>query len=94
MVDKKRHLSEAKEWYFRLMNDPKQFEKEAFVYRINEINFIVKEFQKLYEKTPVTDNLFRAKILKQMERSKTTLSKIQAKYEIFKKYKMRTSISK
>ena len=76
------------------MNDPEQFEKEAFVDRINEINFIIKEFRKLYDKTPVTDHLFRAKILKDIEHSKRTLSKIQAKYEMFKKYKMRTAISK
>jgi hypothetical protein len=76
------------------MNDPEQFEKEAFVDRINEINFIIKEFRKLYDKIPVTDHLFRAKILKYIEHSKRTLSKIQAKYEMFKKYKMRTAISK
>jgi hypothetical protein len=29
--DKKRIRSEAEEWYFRLMNDPEQFEKETFL---------------------------------------------------------------
>jgi hypothetical protein len=28
MQGKKRYSTEAEEWYFRLMNDPKQFEKE------------------------------------------------------------------
>ena len=32
------------------MNNPEQFEKETFVDRINEINFAIKEFRKLYEK--------------------------------------------
>jgi hypothetical protein len=93
MRDNKR-LSEAQEWYFHLMNDPDQYEKETFVDHINEINFIIKEFGKLYGRSPLTDHLFRAKVLKQIERSKRTLSKIQTEYEIFKKYKMRTAISK
>ena len=40
----------------------------------------------MYETTPATDDSLRAE--------KITLYKIQAKYEIFKKYKMRTAISK
>jgi hypothetical protein len=59
----KKRLSDAEKWYFHLMNDPKQYEKETFVDHINEINFIIKE-------------------------------KIQTEYEMFKKYKMQTSISK
>jgi hypothetical protein len=94
MQGEKQRLSEAQEWYFHLMNDPDQYEKETFVDHINEINFIIKEFGKLYERSPVTDHLFRAKVLKQIERSKRTLSKIQAEYEMFKKYKTRTAISK
>jgi hypothetical protein len=54
----------------------------------------IKELQNLYEETPTTDHLLRAEILNGIEHSKTDLSKIQAKYEIFKKYKMRTAISK
>jgi hypothetical protein len=90
----KKRLSDAEKWYFHLMNDPKQYEKETFVDHINEINFIIKEFQKLYDRSPATDHLFRAKVLKQIERSKRTLLKIQTEYEMFKKYKMQTSISK
>jgi hypothetical protein len=48
----------------------------------------------MYETTPATDDSLRAEILKGIEESKRTLSKIQAKYEIFKKYKMRTAISR
>ena len=81
MRDKK-HLSEA----------PGQYEKEIFVDRINQISFIVKEFQKLYEKTPATEHLFRAKVLKEIEHSKRILSKVQAEYEMFKKYKMRSAV--
>jgi chaperonin cofactor prefoldin len=76
------------------MNDPEQFEKEAFIDRLKETKFAIKEFRKLHEKAPVTDYMFRAKILKEIERSKSTLSKIQADYEMFKKYKTRTAISK
>ena len=70
------------------MNNPEQFEKETFVDRINEINFAIKEFRKLYEKAPVTDYLFRAKVIKEIERSKRTLSKILVEYEMFKKYRL------
>ena len=97
MVDnKKRHLSGtvAQEWYFHLMNDPKQFEKERFIDSIKVFNSIIKEFQKLYEKTPAADHLARDEILDGMEQSKRDLIRIHAEYEIFKKYKTRTAISK
>ena len=55
MQSKKRHYSEAQEWYFRLINDPNQFEKERFIDSINVYNSIIEEFQKLYKKTPATD---------------------------------------
>ena len=51
LLDKKRRLSDAKKWYFRLMNDPEQYEKETFVDRINEINMA---------------HLFRAKVFKDL----------------------------
>ena len=85
--------TEAKKWHLRLMNNPEQFEKEAFVDRINEINFAIKEFEKLHDKSPVTDQSFRAKVLREIKRSKKTLSEIQTEYEMFKKYKTRTAIS-
>jgi len=92
----KRHFeaeAEAKKWHFLLTNNPEQFEKEVFIDRINEIEFAIKEFIKLHEKTPVTDHLFRTKILKEIERSKKTLAKIQIEYEMFKKYNARTAIN-
>jgi hypothetical protein len=92
--DKKRHISEAEEWYFRLMNDPKQFEKERYIDSINVYNSIIEEFQKLYDKIPATDRLAGDEILDGMEQSKRDLAKIQAEYEIFKKYKTTTAISK
>ena len=76
------------------MNDPEQYEREAFTDRINEINFAIKEFEKLYDKASVTDHLFHAKVLREIERSKRTLAKIQIEYEMFKKYKTRTKTSR
>jgi hypothetical protein len=92
----KRHLfeTEVKKWHLRLMNSSERFEKEAFVDHINEIKFAIKEFQTLHDKAPETDHLFRAKVLREIERSKKTLSKIQTEYEMFKKYKTRTAISR
>ena len=57
------------------------------------MNYVIKELQKLYEKTPVSDRFIRARILSGLKKSKTDLAKTQAEYEIFKKYKMRTAIS-
>jgi hypothetical protein len=31
MQSKKRHHSEAEEWFFRLMNNPEQFEKWRYI---------------------------------------------------------------
>ena len=75
MQGKKRHLSEAQKWYFRLMNDPKQFEKERFIDSINEFNRIIKEFEKLYDETPTTDHLIRDEILYGMSSLKETWQK-------------------
>jgi uncharacterized membrane-anchored protein YhcB (DUF1043 family) len=68
--------------------------KEAFADGINLINRITKEYQRLYEKTPATDSLVRDEIINGIEQSKKELTKTRAEYEIFKKYKMRTTISK
>jgi hypothetical protein len=96
MIDDKNRYrsSEAQEWYFRLMNDPEQFEKERYIDSINVYNSIIEEFQKLYDETAATDHSIRAKILSGMKQSKQDLSEIQAEYEMFKKYKTRTAISK
>jgi hypothetical protein len=76
------------------MNDPNQFEKERFLDSINVYSDIIEEFQKLYDKTPMTDRLTRAKILNGMKEWKRDLAKIHAEYEMFRKYKTRTAISK
>jgi broad specificity phosphatase PhoE len=55
MDDKKQIRSEAEEWYFRLLNDPNQFEKERYIDSINVYNSVIEEFQKLYEKTSAAD---------------------------------------
>jgi hypothetical protein len=60
----------------------------------NAYNSIIEEFEKLYDKTPATDHFTRAKILNGMKQSKRELAKTQAEYEIFKKYKTRTAISR
>jgi len=94
MDDKKRYRrTEAQEWCFRLINAPEQFEKEAFIDGISTMNRAINEFQKMNEETSATDHILRMKILKGMEQSKITLSKIQADYEMFKKYKTRNAIS-
>jgi predicted DNA-binding protein YlxM (UPF0122 family) len=76
------------------MNDPKQFEKERYVDTIDVYNSIIEEFQKLYQKTPISDHIVRAEILDGIKQSKRDLAKIHAEYEMFKKYKIRTAISK
>ena len=55
---------------------------------------IIEECQKLYENTPVTSRLTRAKCLSTIKRAERDLVKVLAKYEEFKKYKMITAISK
>jgi hypothetical protein len=92
--DKKRHRSEAQEWYFRLMNDPNYFENWRYIDTINDYSNIIEEFQKLYEQTPASDRFMRARIQSGMKQSKRELAKTIAEYEIFKKYKMRTAISR
>jgi hypothetical protein len=57
------------------------------------MNYII-EFQKLYEKTPVSDRFIRARILSGMKKSKRDFATTQSEYEMFKKYKARTAISK
>ncbi|MFL6376321.1 MAG: hypothetical protein ACJ72R_02510 [Nitrososphaeraceae archaeon] len=58
------------------------------------INYIIKEFQKQYDNTPTTNHFMRASIQSEMKQSKRDLAKTQAEYEMFKKYKTRTAISK
>jgi hypothetical protein len=76
------------------MNDPEYFEKWRYIDTINVYNSIIEEFQKLYDNTSVTDRFARARILTGMKQSKRDLAKTEAEYEIFKKYKARTTIRK
>ena len=76
------------------MNDPNRFEKDRFIDSIHVFNGIIEDFQKLYEGTPATDRLARDEILDGMQQSKRDLARIHAEYEIFKKYKRRTAISR
>jgi hypothetical protein len=61
---------------------------------ISDYNNLIAEFQKLYEQTPTTQRYVRARIQSGLKKSKRELAKTQTEYEIFKKYKMRTAISK
>ena len=90
----KRHSSEVQEWYYRMMNDLEYFERWRHIDTINDYNSIIEEFQKLYEQTPATQRYARARILSGTKRSKRDLAETQAEYEMFKKYKTRTAISK
>jgi hypothetical protein len=76
------------------MNDPKQYEKWRYIDSINVYSSIIEEFQKMYEQTPTADRNARVRILNGMKQSKRELAKTQAEYEMFKKYKTRTTISK
>ena len=90
-MTKTRHSPEVQEWCYRMMNDPEYFEKWRYIDSINDYNSII---EKLYEQTPQTDRYARVRILSGMRQSKRELAKTQAEYEVFKKYKMRTAISK
>jgi hypothetical protein len=90
----KRHSPEAQEWCCRMMNDPEYYERWMYTDNINAYNSIIEELQKLYEETPVTNRFARVSSLSGIKRAKKELAKTQAEYEIFKKYKMRTAISK
>jgi hypothetical protein len=89
-----RFRSEAEEWVYRLMNDSYEFEKFRYIDSINVYNSVIEECQKLYELTPVTNRFIHARSLKGIKRAQRELAKTQAEYEMFKKYKTRTSISK
>jgi hypothetical protein len=74
------------------MNDPKYFEKFLYIDSINDYNSIIEECRKkLYDSTPAT---IRARSLRTMKRAQRELAKTQAEYEIFKRYKAITAISR
>ncbi|MFL6365416.1 MAG: hypothetical protein ACJ71D_07550 [Nitrososphaera sp.] len=43
--DKMRYRSEAEEWYFRLLNDPNQFEKKRYIDSINVYSSVIEELK-------------------------------------------------
>ena len=92
--DKKQYRTEAQEWYFRLINNPYEFEKMRYIDSINVYNSVIEECQKLYDKTPASDRFTRARSLNGIKRAQRELAKTQAEYEMFRKYKTRTAISK
>jgi hypothetical protein len=94
MVDQKRQRTEVQEWCFRLMNDPEYFERWRYTDNIDACNSIIEEFVKLYEQTPVTQRYARARILSGLKKSKREMTKTLVEYDKFKKYKMRTAISR
>jgi hypothetical protein len=85
------HDPEVQKWYFHMAKDG--WEKFRYVDTINDYNMIIDEFQKSYEKTPITQRYTRARILSGMRRAKRYLAETIAEYEEFKQYKMRTGIS-
>ena len=58
--NKIQHSPEAQEWYYLLMNDPEYFERWRYIDSINVYNSIIEQFQKLYDKTPMTDRIARS----------------------------------
>ncbi|MFL6343153.1 MAG: hypothetical protein ACJ72U_16605 [Nitrososphaeraceae archaeon] len=73
--DKMRYRSEAEEWYFRLLNDPNQFEKKRYIDSINVYSSVIEELEKLYEQTPAENRSALARILNGMKQSKKELAK-------------------
>ena len=55
---------------------------------------ILKELEKHYEQTPVTNRLARATIRNAIKRAERDLAKIQDEYDEFKQYKAKTAISR
>jgi predicted outer membrane protein len=94
MRDQKSLSSKAQEWFYRLAKDPKQYEKETFVDSINTMKQLIKELEKIRKTTPATDHFLHADIVRARKQLNETLSRIQERYEIFKRYKKKNSISK
>jgi hypothetical protein len=55
---------------------------------------LIGELEKIREETPATDHFLHTEIAKARKQLNETLSKIQDRYEFFKRYKKRTAISK
>jgi hypothetical protein len=92
--DNKRHDPKVQEWCYRLMNDPNQYEKWRYIDTIRDYSSVIEQLQKSYEQTPATDLYARARIISGIKRAQTELARTQAEYDKFKRYKMKTAISK
>jgi len=76
------------------MNGPEYFEKWRYKDTINDYSNLIAEFQKIYDQTPTINRTARARILNGLKQSKRDLAKTHHEYEMFKKYMVRTAISK
>ena len=65
-----------------------------YIDSINVYNSVIEECQKLYDKTPASDRFTSTRSLDGIKRAQRELAKTQAQYEMSRKYKTRTAISK
>lgn len=92
--DDERHDPEVHEWCYRLMHDPEYFEQWRYIDTLYDYSTIIAEMQKLYDKTPATQQYTRARIQSEMKEANRDLAKTMAEYDRFKEFKERTRISK
>ena len=88
------HDPTVAEWVYRLMNDSEYYEQFRYKDAIDDYNSVIEHCQKLYDETPVTNRIMRARCLSNMRRAQRELVETQAEYDKFKKYKMRSAISR
>jgi proline dehydrogenase len=87
------HDREAEEFVYRLMSDPMCFERFVYTDTIDNYKNIIEQLQKQYDDATL-DIFKRAKIQSGIAQAKRELAKTQAQYRIYKRYKMKTTISK
>ena len=90
----KMHSPEAQEWCYRMMNDPNEWEKFRYKDTIDDYNSVIEHSQKLYDITPVTNRIMRARCLSNLKRAQKELAETLAEYDKFKQYKITTAISR
>jgi hypothetical protein len=76
------------------MSHSEYYEQWRYKDAIDDYNRVIEHSQKLYDETPVTNKIMRARCLSNMRRAQRELAETQAEYDKFKKYKMRTVISR
>jgi hypothetical protein len=64
------------------MTDPNAYENERFLYRIRDIEILIQESLKLYDKN--TDGYF----LKEIESMKVTLARLETEHDVYKRNKV------